>query len=87
MKRSKADEEKYIARCMAQPVLTKPLGDYTRAPMSSVCTIQHDRRSLRDRLYDEACIAAAELVGPNSPEYDDCVERRFEELLLEYRVE
>lgn len=34
-----------------------------------------------EELYEEASIAAAELVGPNSIEYDDVQERIWEQLI------
>lgn len=57
------------------------------------CDLAHNadlRREMKTQLqtdidedwaYEEADIYAAELVGPNSPEYEDCAERRYEELV------
>ncbi len=40
---------------------------------------QHGKREADD-LYEQAMIEAAELVGPNSYEYDDLVESIYERL-------
>ncbi len=32
-------------------------------------------------IYEEAYIAACELVGPNSPEFDECFDKQCEEIL------
>lgn len=42
---------------------------------------------LIDRLHEEAGIYAAELVGPNSIEYEAVWERRFEQLCEEHSDE
>jgi hypothetical protein len=87
MIRTKIDEAKYIALCMKQPVLTNVLDGYVRPPLKSLSTPETQRATLRDRLYDEAQIAAAELVGPNSHEYDDVLEAKYEELLTKHGLD
>lgn len=42
-------------------------------------TMRIDEQTFQDILYEEASIAASELVGPNSPEYEELTEALLED--------
>ena len=87
--RSKLDLQAHIERAMKAPTLPATFVEpyqIERFPRTPLPAVTVPKKMTYDEAYDEASIAAAEICGPNSPEYDEVHEQQLDLLCLKHDI-
>ena len=87
--RSKLELQAHIERAMKAPTLPAAfVGPYQieRFPRTPLPAVNVPKKMTYDEAYEEASIAAAEICGPNSLEYDDVQTAQLDLLCLKHDI-
>lgn len=87
---NRLDEAAHIMRCMtAEQLLSAFNAPYAVSywPTKPLPPVHAPKRMTYDEAWEQAGIHASEIVGCNSPDWDDMHERCFDKLCIKHNIE